>query len=418
MIFYRKGIDTIQKWIYNDAIETRKPETTFEKQEVRMKKILAALLAGVLAISAAACSTPDSSTSSATDAGSTADTASTADDAGDAGDTADTADGELPKGTGVSLTVYSNSVSDGRGDWLVERAAQDGFTLQYLDAGAAEVQSRLIAEKNAPIADVVFGLNSIIWESLKAEDILIPYTPAWADEVSAGLNDPDGYYHAIVKQAILLVYDTNQLSAEEAPTDWLDLWQNEAFQGKYEYASALTGGTTRNVIAGILVRYADPNGDLGISDEGWEAIAQYYEYGVPDESGVDLYASIADTADPVLCGQMWSSGIEARDEQYGTVTGYVVPEVGVPYAVEGVAIVNGTKNEEEVKRFIDWFGSAQIQGEWAQEFSTLPANEGAVDKANDFNKVIAELPAQDIDWALVAENIDAWCEKIELTYMK
>lgn len=383
-----------------------------------MKKILAALLAGVLAFSAAACSTPESSTSSAAgDAASQAETVSEA-DAGEAEGSGETSDGELPKGTGVSLTVYSNSVSDGRGDWLVERAAQDGFTLQYLDAGAAEVQSRLIAEKNAPIADVVFGLNSIIWESLKAEDILIPYTPAWADEVSEGLNDPDGYYHAIVKQAILLVYDTNQISEADAPTDWLDLWQNEAFRGKYEYASALTGGTTRNVIAGILVRYADPNGDLGISDEGWEAIAQYYEYGVPDESGVDLYAKISDTSNPVLCGQMWSSGIEARDEQYGTVTSYVVPEVGVPYAVEGVAIVNGTKNEDEVKRFIDWFGSAQIQGEWAQEFSTLPANEGAVDKANDFNKVIAELPAQDIDWALVAENIDAWCEKIELTYMK
>lgn len=383
-----------------------------------MKKILAALLAGVLAFSAAACSTPESSTSSAAgDTASQAETASEA-DASEAEGSGETSDGELPKGTGVSLTVYSNSVSDGRGDWLVERAAQDGFTLQYLDAGAAEVQSRLIAEKNAPIADVVFGLNSIIWESLKAEDILIPYTPAWADEVSEGLNDPDGYYHAIVKQAILLVYDTNQISEADAPTDWLDLWQNEAFQGKYEYASALTGGTTRNVIAGILVRYADPNGDLGISDEGWEAIAQYYEYGVPDESGVDLYAKISDTSNPVVIGQMWSSGIEARDEQYGTVTGYVVPEVGVPYAVEGVAIVNGTKNEDEVKRFIDWFGSAQIQGEWAQEFSTLPANEGAVEKANDFNKVIAELPAQDIDWALVAENIDAWCEKIELTYMK
>ena len=377
------------------------------------KKILAALLAGVLAFSAAACSTPESSTTSAA-----GDTASQAETASEAEGTDEASDGELPKVTGVSLTVYSNSVSDGRGDWLVERAAQDGFTLQYLDAGAAEVQSRLIAEKNAPIADVVFGLNSIIWESLKAEDILIPYTPAWADEVSEGLNDPDGYYHAIVKQAILLVYDTNQISEADAPTDWLDLWQNEAFRGKYEYASALTGGTTRNVIAGILVRYADPNGDLGISDEGWEAIAQYYEYGVPNESGVDLYAKISDTSNPVLCGQMWSSGIEARDEQYGTVTSYVVPEVGVPYAVEGVAIVNGTKNEDEVKRFIDWFGSAQIQGEWAQEFSTLPANEGAVDKANDFNKVIAELPAQDIDWALVAENIDAWCEKIELTYMK
>ena len=114
---------------------------------------------------------------------------------------------------------------------------------------------------------------------------------------------------------------------------------------------------------------------------------------------------------------MWSSGIETRDEQYGTKTAYVVPEVGVPYAVEGISIVNGTKNLEEAQRFMDWFGSAEIQGEWAEEFSTLPANTGAVEKANDFNKEIAELPAQEIDWALVAENIDAWCEKIQLNYM-
>ena len=51
--------------------------------------------------------------------------------------------------------------------------------------------------------------------------------------------------------------------------------------------------------------------------------------------------------------------------------------------MEAVAIVNGTKNEEEAKRFVDWFGSAQIQGEWAKQFSTLPANQNAVDQANE-----------------------------------
>ena len=95
-----------------------------------------------------------------------------------------------------------------------------------------------------------------------------------------------------------------------------------------------------------------------------------------------------------------------------------MPEVGVPYITEGVAIVKGTQKEEEAQRFVDWFGSAQIQGEWAQEFSTLPANENAVPMANEFNQAIAELPAQDIDWALVAENIDAWCEKVQLEYMQ
>ena len=383
-----------------------------------MKKILAALLAGVLAFSAAACSTPESSTSSA--AGDTASQAETASktDASEAEGSGETSDGELPKGTGVTLNIYSNSVSDGRGDWLVERAAQDGFSIQYLDAGAGDVRNRLIAEKNSPIADAVFGLDSINWQMLKNEDVLEAYVPAWADEVSEGLNDPDGYYHAIVKQAIIMVYDSNQLSADEAPTDWPDLWQNEAFHGRYEVSSDLGGGTPRNVLTGILIRYADPNGDLGISDEGWAEIEKYYQNGVPAESGVDLYAKISDTSNPVVIGQMWSSGVAARDEQYGTSSAYVVPEVGVPYIVEGVAMVKGTKNADEVKRFIDWFGSAQIQGEWAQEFSTLPANEKAVPMANEFNQEIAKLPAQDIDWALVAENIDAWVEKVTLNYLQ
>lgn len=377
-----------------------------------MKKLVSMILASLMLLSLVACGGGNggnggSGAASSGGAGAQPNSSGSAQPAGD---------GSV-KGTGTMLTVYTNSGADGRGEWLQERAAQDGFQIQFIDAGAADTQNRLLAEKNSPIADVVFGLNAIIWESLKAEDILLPYTPVWADEVSEGLNDPDGYYHAIVKQAILLVYDQNQVDPANAPTDWLDLWTKDEFKGKYEYLTSLGGGTVRNVLAGILVRYSDPNGELGISDEGWQTITEYYQNGVPAESGVDLYGQISSPNSPVVCGQMWSSGIESRDEQYGTKTGYVIPSVGVPYAVEGIAIVNGTKNLEEAQRFVDWFGSAQIQGEWAQEFSTLPANEKAVGMANEFNQEIAKIPAQDIDWALVAKNIDAWCEKIILEYM-
>ena len=388
-----------------------------------MKKILAMVMAMSMALGMAACTSSEASSSEASSSSETSSSSASAEESSaaessEASESSAASDGELPQGTGVSLTVYSNSVSDGRGDWLVERAAQDGFTIQYLDAGAAEVRTRLIAEKNAPIADVVFGLDSINWQMLKNEDVLIPYTPVWADEVSEGLNDPDGYYHAIVKQAILLVYDSSQVSEDEAPTDWPDLWTDEKFHGRYEVSSDLGGGTPRNVLTGIVSRYIDPEGELSVSDEGWAEVEKYYQNGVPAEEGLDLYAKISDPNSPVVIGQMWSSGVAARDEQYGTTTAYAVPEVGVPYITEGVAIVKGTQKEEEAQRFVDWFGSAQIQGEWAQEFSTLPANENAVPMANEFNQAIAELPAQDIDWALVAENIDAWCEKVQLEYMQ
>lgn len=329
------------------------------------------------------------------------------------------AEGADTKGTGVELTIYTNSGSSGRADWLRERAAQDGFKLTIVEEGAGAVQQRLINEGAATPCDVVFGLNAIIWNDLIARDIIMPIdAPSWADEVSAGLNDPNGYYYAIVKQAILLAYDTNQIAPEDAPKDWPDLWENEKFWGKYESQIKLTGGTTRNVLAGILTRYVDPNGELGISDEGWAAIEAFFAHGTPVEDGVDLYAQIVNESSPVLMGQMWSSGADQYDAQYGTKTGYATPECGIPYAVEGVAVVKTTKNVEEAKRFVEWFGSAQIQGEWSENFKTMPANEKAADKAPASQIAMCSIPAQDIDWALVAANIDAWCEKIMLEYMQ
>ena len=331
---------------------------------------------------------------------------------------AEEAKGADIKGTGVQLTVYTNSGNSGRKEWLIERAAKDGFNLAVLEEGAGAVQQRIIGEAANPIADVVYGLNAIIWNDLIARDLLVAYdAPSWASEVSEGLNDPNGYYYAIVKQAIVLAYDSNQISEADAPKDWPDLWTNEAFWGKYEASGKLTAGTTRNVIAGILSRYVDENGDLGISDEGWAAIEAYYAHGVPNEEGVDTYAQIANPDVPVVMGQMWSSGVIQYDEMYGTKTGVAKPEVGVPYAVEGIGIINGTKNMEEALRFVEWFGSAQIQGEWAEQFGTMPANEIAAQKADPFQQELCSIPAQDIDWALVAANIDAWCEKITLEYL-
>ena len=320
-----------------------------------------------------------------------------------------------PTGTGVPIVIYSNSFTDERLEWLQARALEDGFVIEGVAAGGGATVDRLIAEKHNPIADVVFGLNVFLWDNLIKEDVILQYVPAWADEIPPGLSHADGWYHALVIQAILLMYDTGQV--DNPPTDWPDLWNNPDFHGKYQYETALTGGTTRMVVAGILGRHLDPNGHLGVSEEGWRQIEQYYTHGFPNFDTVDIAIRISDPDNDVVMGQIWHAGIPMREAEHGFTAGWPVPAVGVPFVVEGIAPVRGTNNLEEAQLFIEWFGTAQIQTEWQLRFDSLPANVFAQDNLDEFQHTIASLPVQNVDWGTVAQYIDQWAEHIMLTYM-
>ncbi len=330
-----------------------------------------------------------------------------------AGESAAKADGK------ESLVVYSNSVSDGRGAWLTAEAAHAGFDLQLVDLGGGEVMNRLSAEKNNPVADVTFGMNNVYFEKLKAQDVLEPYTPAWSGEVDAAMGDQDGKtFWPIVREPIMLVYNQAAFaSADAAPQDWTDLWTKDQFKGRYEVPSASTGATTQMVYAGILSRYADPNGELGVSQQGWDQMAAYFKNGSTAVKGEDLYARMK--AGKVDAGQMWLAGKNSREAEYGIKSEAVRPKIGVPYSVQHVAMVKGTKKAKTAQKFIDWFGSAKVQAAWSNKFFTAPTNKEALADANQ--QAITQtnaFTAQDIDWALVAENMDAWVEKIELDYRK
>ena len=69
-----------------------------------------------------------------------------------------------------SIVVYTNNGGEGRDQWLIERAAEEGYNVQVVHGGASEITQRMIAEKNNPLCDVVFGLNNIEYEKLKANE--------------------------------------------------------------------------------------------------------------------------------------------------------------------------------------------------------------------------------------------------------
>ena len=152
------------------------------------------------------------------------------------------------------LVVYSNSVSDGRGDWLKQKAAEAGFKLEIVEAGGGDLLNRLVAEKNKPLADVVFGLNQMNFDTLKTNDLLVPYEPAWMNEIPEGSSEKENFYHPLVEQRIIMIYNKDVYTEETAPKDWTDLIENPAFKGKYHVPANLGGGTNRSVVYGMLMR--------------------------------------------------------------------------------------------------------------------------------------------------------------------
>ncbi|RLL46985.1 extracellular solute-binding protein [Oceanobacillus piezotolerans] len=336
---------------------------------------------------------------------------------GEAEETEGTAsESEETSGAGNSddaLIVYTNSNSDGRGEWIVEEAEKAGFNIEIVGAGGGDVTNRLISEKANPVADVVFGLNHMFFEQLQAEDILIPYAPAWADEVEEGINDADSYYHGLVKQALILSYNPEFVKEADAPESYLELANDEAFKGIYQARDDLGSATAKVIVASILAQFADPEGELGISDEGWETIERYYANGVQIPEGEDYFTMFASGDAPI--GTMISGELAAKMEQYDTEPAFIHPEVGTPQVVESIAIVNGTEQEEKAQEFVDWFGSSDVQGAFAAEFNAMPANKEAEGQITDFqSEIFADVKPQEIDWEFVTENIDAWVEKLEL----
>lgn len=322
-------------------------------------------------------------------------------------------------GSSGKLIVYTNSNSDGRGEWLEQKAKAAGFDIQIVGAGGGDLVNKLIAEKNNPVADVAYGLNNVYFAQLKSQGVLETSTPSWSADVDTALGDTgsDQAYWPLVKQAILLTYNADKVSKAQAPTDWTDLWTKDQYKSRYERVSDVSAATTQLVMAGILSRYRDDKGDLGVSDEGWKQVEQYFQHGVPSVKNVDLFARFA--KGEVDYGQMPSSPIPAQQKAYGVKTGAVAPAVGVPYAVEQVGIVKGSKKQEQARKFVDWFGNATTQGEWAKEFNSVPVNRKALAQANPaavaFDK---QFKTQDIDWAFVQSNIGPWMEKIQLQYMQ
>lgn len=310
------------------------------------------------------------------------------------------------------LIIYTNSGSDGRDVWLQDKAKEAGYNIKVVHIGGADLANRLIAEKNNTQADLVFGLNAIEYEKLKKEELLVKYEPTWVKDVDMTLGDNDGYYYPTVVQPLVLMYNSD---LKNPPKDWTDL--SDAQYKDQFVLLGLNGGTGKTVYASILARYLDAKGTLGVSDDGWNMVKKIFGNAHFSVDGEDYVGNVVNGTRPMTT--MWGSGVLQNQNERSYKFEIMAPEIGVPYVVEQTAVISGSKKNALAEDFINWFGTAEVQGAWSKKFGTIPASkEAQKDVSADTKAFMDKVHPQDIDWQVVASNIDQWVEKAELEFVR
>ena len=299
--------------------------------------------------------------------------------------------------SGYTIRIYSNSNSTERTNWLINEAKNAGFTISIDDNSVISGDTAAIQAANEnKDGDILFGLNETRWSQVingTYENLsIMDWNPDWAEEV--GEYKYDGKAYGLVIQNVLMLYRNDELGTNGTELHF-DHWADVVNSGYTWYRQNKVGGTTNaNINSAMLYPFTDPTSPAGgITVEGWKTLWAYCAGG---KSGGDdyKYGFTPLNRGDVQVSSFYSSSLygkidEAASESDHPLKGTMEPENwalvdiadGTYYIAEYLGILNREgRTEEETKAvtaFADWFGSAEVQAAWSDEFDSSPCNQVA-----------------------------------------
>jgi len=297
--------------------------------------------------------------------------------------------------SGYTIRIYSNSNSTERTTWLINEAKAAGFTISIDDNSVISGDTAAIQAANEnKDGDILFGLNETRWGQVvrgEYENLsLVEWTPAWAEEVGAYAYP--GAAYGLVIQNVLMLYRTDEFGTNGEALHF-EHWSDIVNCGYSWYRQNKVGGTTNaNINSAMLYAFADPASPAGgISIDGWKTLWAYCANGTYSSDDTYKYGFEPLNKGDVAVSTFYSSSLygkidAAAESSENPVLGALEPENwalvdiedGTYYIDEYLGVLDKegrtTEQTEAVKAFAEWFGSAEVQAAWAEEFDSFPCN--------------------------------------------
>lgn len=209
------------------------------------------------------------------------------------------------------------------------------------------ITARLLAEKENPRADVIWGLSASSLAVFDMQGMLIPYTPKGSEALKPVFRSGKSPEHWTGQDAYLSVVCFNTVEAGKMkaakPVSWQDLTKPE-YKGQIVMPNPASSGTGFLTVAAWL--------QLMGEQKGWEFMDKLHE-----NIAVYTHSGSAPCVQPARGERLMGIGFDMRgasEKTKGAPIDIILPKEGAGWEMEASGLVKGTKNQEAAQKLLDW----------------------------------------------------------------
>lgn len=248
----------------------------------------------------------------------------------------------------TELTVYTAIEADDLKRYAEEfNKHYPDIEIKWVRDSTGIVTAKLLAEKENPQADIVWGLAATSLMLLKAEGMTEPYTPVGAEMLSKKFVDKDSPMHWTGMDAWVAAICVNTIEAEKnnlpMPKSWKDLL-DPVYEGHVVMPNPNSSGTGFLDVSSWLQLYGEEGG-WEFMDGLHKNIAWY------THSGSKPCRQAGAGEIPIGISFAYRG---AKVKAQGAPVEIIIPEEGAGWDMEATAIIKGTKNLEAAKKLADF----------------------------------------------------------------
>ena len=221
------------------------------------------------------------------------------------------------------------------------------ITINWVRDSTGVITAKLLAEKDNPQADVIWGLAATSLLLMKGEDMLEAYAPARVDKLDPKFVDTSTPPAWTGMDAWVAAVCYNTVEGEKngvpAPTSWKDLI-DPVYQGHVIMPNPNSSGTGFLDVSSWLQMFGE--------DGGWEFMDGLH-------NNISRYTHSGSAPCKLAAAGETTIGVSfafrgAKSKAAGAPIEIIVPTEGVGWDMEATAIVAGTDDLEAAKTLVDW----------------------------------------------------------------
>ncbi|TVQ36571.1 MAG: putative 2-aminoethylphosphonate ABC transporter substrate-binding protein [Geminicoccaceae bacterium] len=263
------------------------------------------------------------------------------------------------------LTVYTAIEADQLAAYKAAFEADNpGITINWVRDSTGVVTAKLLAERDNPQADVIWGLAATSLMLLKAEGMLEPYAPVGVEKLSPAFVDDAEVPSWVGMNAWVAALCVNTIEAERLglpmPTSWWDL-TDPVYQGHVSMPNPNSSGTGFLDVSSWLQLFGE--------EEGWAYMDALHQ---------NIAAYTHSGSKPCRDAARGEVGIgisfayrAAQSKAEGAPIEVVIPSEGVGWDMEAAAIVAGTFELEAAQKLMDWVVTEQANRMYNEGYAVV-----------------------------------------------